>query len=128
MLKRARNISKTAAPVTLKTVADHAGVAAGTVSSILNRAPQSAAIPQPTKDRVFAVAQKLHYQPNLVARALRTGKIPAGSNRDTFMAGSRALVFDGQEHFRQAMNAIRQAGLRVPGDVSVFGAKDLPAV
>ncbi|MFZ0320847.1 MAG: LacI family DNA-binding transcriptional regulator [Candidatus Sulfotelmatobacter sp.] len=134
MIKHTGKTSKIAAPdlpsppVTLKTVADYAGVAAGTVSSILNRTPQSAAIPQPTKDRVFAVAQKLHYRPNPFARALRTGMVPAASTRETFAAGSRSLVFDGEEHFRQAMNAIRQAGLRVPGDVSGFSAGGVPTV
>ena len=122
MIKRSENIATKQTPVTLKTVANHAGVAAGTVSSILNRAPQSMAIPQPTKDRVFAAALKLGYRPNLLARALRTGRVPATESRDRFTAGSRALVFEGEEHFRLAMNAIRRAGLRVLGDVSVVGA------
>jgi hypothetical protein len=120
MIQRNRNAGKSNAPVTLKTVADQAGCAIGTVSSILNRAPQSAAIPQQTKDRIFAVASKLGYRPNLLARALRTGTSPAASNREPSEYSSRALVFDGEEHFRQAMNAIRQAGLRVPGDVSAL--------
>jgi DNA-binding LacI/PurR family transcriptional regulator len=120
MIQRTRNADKPIAQVTLKTVADQAGYAAGTVSSILNRAPQSAAIPQQTKDRVFAVARKLGYRPNLLARALRTGTSFAASNRESLECGSRSLVFEGEEHFQQAMNAIRQAGLRVPGDVSAL--------
>jgi len=120
MIQRDRNADKTNAPVTLKTVADKAGCAVGTVSSILNRAPQSAAISQHTKDRVFAVARILGYRPNLLARALRTGRSSAGNNRAASEHGSRALVFDGEEHFQQAMNAIRQAGLRVPGDISAW--------
>ncbi|HEV3306748.1 MAG TPA: LacI family DNA-binding transcriptional regulator [Candidatus Sulfotelmatobacter sp.] len=128
MSKHTRNIAKAIAPVTLRTVADYAGVTAGTVSAILNRAPQSAAIPQQTKDRVFAAALKLRYQPNPFARALRKGhhSLPGSEERTT--AASRALLFDGEEHFRQAMNAIRQAGLRVPGDVSELGAGEAGAV
>jgi len=127
MIKRTRSIAKNILPVTLKTVASHAGVAAGTVSSILNQAPQSKSIPQQTKDRVFAIALKLHYQPNPFARALRTGQIPVVSNQESHANCSRALVFEGEEHFRLAMAAIQQAGLRVPGDVSAFGANDRPA-
>jgi DNA-binding LacI/PurR family transcriptional regulator len=124
MARHTRNIAKNLFPVTLKTVASQAGVAAGTVSSILNRAPQSKSIPQQTKDRVFAVALKLHYQPNPFARALRIGQIPAASSMASLTSGSRALVFEGEEHFRLAMAAIQQAGLRVPGDASAAGADD----
>jgi DNA-binding LacI/PurR family transcriptional regulator len=36
-------------------------------------------------------------------------------------------VFEGGEHFLRAVNAIRQAGLRVPGDVAVVSAADISA-
>ena len=120
-------IAKAIAPVTLKTVANHTKLAAGTVSSILNRTPQSMSIPQQTRDRVFAAAQELHYQPNPFARALKIGHVADGRRRKPLAAGSRALVFEGDEHYRQAMNAIRQAGLRVPQDVSEFSVNDVPA-
>ena len=119
-------IAKSSVPVTLKTVAHHAGLAAGTVSSILNRTPQSMSIPQQTRDRVFAAAQELRYQPNPFARALKIGHVSGGMRKGRLPAGSRALVFEGDEHFRQSMNAIRQAGLRVPHDASGVGADDLP--
>ena len=121
-------IAKAIRPVTLKTVANRTKLAAGTVSSILNRTPQSMSIPQQTRDRVFAAAQELHYQPNPFARALKIGHVSNGGRKgkDRLTAGSRALVFEGDEHFRQAMNAIRQAGLPVPHDASGFGADDLP--
>jgi DNA-binding LacI/PurR family transcriptional regulator len=120
-------IAKATRPVTLKTVANHTKLAAGTVSSILNRTPQSMSIPQPTRDRVFAAAQELRYQPNPFARALKIGHVSSGARKDRLTAGSRALVFEGDEHFRQAMNAIRLAGLPVPHDASGFAADDLPA-
>ena len=114
-----KNTAKKLETVTLKVVAEYVGLTAGTVSLVLNNAPQSISIPQPTKDRVFAAARKLNYQPNLFARALRTKQIPAVSGAHGLASGSRALVFEGGEHFLRAVNAIRQAGLRVPGDVAV---------
>jgi DNA-binding LacI/PurR family transcriptional regulator len=128
MIKHTKNTAKKSETVTLKVVADYLGLTAGTVSLVLNNAPQSISIPQQTKDRVFAAARKLNYQPNLFARALRTRQIPAVSSTHGLANGSRALLFEGGEHFLRAVNAIRQAGLRVPGDVAVVGGADIPAV
>jgi LacI family transcriptional regulator len=122
-MKRADNPAKNLKTVTLKAVAEYVGLATGTVSLVLNHAPES--IPQQTRDRVFAAARKLNYQPNPFARALRTRQIPGVSGKPMLATGSRALVFEGAEHFVLAVNAIRQAGLRVPGDVSVLGGDDL---
>jgi DNA-binding LacI/PurR family transcriptional regulator len=128
MVKRTRYRDNNAEPVTLKAVAEYVGLAAGTTSSILNGAPQSLAIPQRTKDRVFAAARKLRYQPNPFARALRAKRIPSLSSQPGSAAGSRALVFDGAEQFLRAVDAIRQAGLSVPGDVAVFSMDDISAI
>jgi len=127
MINRTTNTTKKPETVTLKVVAEYVGLTAGTVSLVLNNAPQSISIPQQTKDRVFAAARKLNYQPNLFARALRTRQIPAISGTHGLATGSRALVFEGGEHFLLAVNAIRQAGLRVPGDVSVVSVDDISA-
>src|SRR5262249_34475285 len=43
----------------------------GTVSCVLNDAHGAKFIPQRTKDRVFALASELKYQPNFFARSLR---------------------------------------------------------
>ncbi len=126
-IKRARNTAKNPETVTLKVVAEYVGLTAGTVSLVLNNAPQSISIPQQTKDRVFAAARKLNYQPNLFARALRTRQIPGVTGTHRLASGSRALVFEGGEHFLRAVNAIRQAGLRVPGDVAVVSVDDISA-
>ena len=126
-IKHARNAAKKPETVTLKVVADYVGLTAGTVSLVLNNAPQSISIPQQTKDRVFAAARKLNYHPNLFARALRTRQIPTVSGTYGLASGSRALVFEGGEHFLRAVNAIRQAGLRVPGDVAVVRVDDMSA-
>ncbi len=113
---------------TLKMVAEHVGLATGTVSLVLNHTPQSMTIPQHTRDRVFAAAREMNYRPNPFARALRTKQTPiTPQDVHEISSGSRALVFIGAEDFLRAVHALRQAGLRVPGDVSVVGADSFPA-
>jgi len=111
--------------VTLRTVAKHLGLTPGTISAVLNKTPASQRIPQPTKDRVFAAARDLNYQPNALARALRTGKPVAGANESGFTRG--ALVIMDADHFVLAMNALQQVGLRVPDDVSIVEFHNIPA-
>jgi DNA-binding LacI/PurR family transcriptional regulator len=60
--------------VSLKTVAERVGLAPCSVSSVLNHAPASSAIPQKTKERIFRAAAELNYRPNLLARSLRSGR------------------------------------------------------
>jgi DNA-binding LacI/PurR family transcriptional regulator len=120
MIRRKKNGLKKQGTVTLKTVAETVGLTPGTVSLVLNSAPGSMSIPQPTKDRIFAAARELNYQPNPVARALRTQTDPAltlGGKDVSDTSGT--LMFVGAEHFLRALQAIREAGLRVPGDVSI---------
>ncbi len=57
--------------VTLKTVARHLGLAAGTVSATLNNSPAARSIPEHTKKRILAAAQELNYRPDFFARTLR---------------------------------------------------------
>ncbi|MHB8500413.1 MAG: LacI family DNA-binding transcriptional regulator [Candidatus Acidiferrales bacterium] len=57
--------------VTLKTVAKHLGLAAGTVSATLNDSPAARSIPEHTKKRILAAAQELNYRPDFFARTLR---------------------------------------------------------
>jgi DNA-binding LacI/PurR family transcriptional regulator len=57
--------------VTLKTVAERAGVTPGTVSAVLNNSAASRAFPENTKNRILAVARELNYRPNFLARSLR---------------------------------------------------------
>ena len=59
------------AGTTLKDLAKHLGLTKGTVSAVLNNSPYARAIPQHTKDRIFAAAQELNYHPNFFARTLR---------------------------------------------------------
>jgi hypothetical protein len=111
---------KTAAPATLKSVAEYVGLAIGTISAILNETPQSLAIPEHTRTRVFAAARKLRYQPNPLARALRSKRLGQRAQA----SGSRVLVFNGPEQFMRAVDAMRQAGMNVPGDAAVVAAED----
>ena len=114
--------------VTLKTVADHLGLTPGTISAVLNNTAGALRIPQATKDRIVAAARELRYQPDPLARALRAGKsatrkvhaLDSGSTRG-------ALVIMDAGNFVLAMNALQQAGLRVPDDVSVVEFDGLPA-
>jgi DNA-binding LacI/PurR family transcriptional regulator len=57
--------------VTLKAVAAHLGLSAGTVSSVLNDAPSAKHIPLHTRQRILAAARQLDYRPNFFARSLR---------------------------------------------------------
>jgi DNA-binding LacI/PurR family transcriptional regulator len=58
-------------PVSLKQVAEHLGLNPATVSVVLNNVP-GRSIPQATRDRIKAAAREMNYQPNLLARSLRS--------------------------------------------------------
>jgi hypothetical protein len=127
MIKHTKHAKKPQ-KVNLKAVADRVGLAAGTVSTILNRTPQSSLLlPRRTKDRVFAAARELNYHPMLLARALRMGKTPTpATNGRDWGAGSGAFMIVGAEHVRRAIHAMREAGWRVPEDASVVGFENVP--
>src|SRR4030088_1025975 len=57
--------------VTLREVAEHVDLAAGTVSAVLNNAPSARAIPERTRQRIQAGTLELNYRPNFLARSLR---------------------------------------------------------
>jgi LacI family transcriptional regulator len=59
--------------IRLKDVAERAGVAVNTASTILNRRPNSWASKE-TEARVFLAAKELGYRPSKTARALRSGR------------------------------------------------------
>lgn len=60
-------------PVSLKQLAEYLGLNPATVSVVLNNVP-GRSIPQPTRERIRVAAEKLGYQPNLLARSLRNRK------------------------------------------------------
>src|SRR6266849_228906 len=107
------------ARVTLKIVADHVGLTPGTISAVLNDTYAARRIPQPTKDRILAAVREFNYQPNPLARALRSGQtvMPGGEARENTNPHG-ALVIVGENQFLRAISAIQQAGLRVPDSFS----------
>ena len=62
--------------IRLKDVAEKAGVAVNTASTILNRRPNSWAS-KATEERVFKAAKELGYRPSKTARALQSGRYEA---------------------------------------------------
>jgi LacI family transcriptional regulator len=87
---------------TLKELARHLALTKGTVSAVLNDSPYAKAIPQRTKDRIFAAARELNYQPNYFARTLR--------KKRTYTVG--VIVADiGDAYAGVVINGI-EAGLR----------------
>ena len=58
-------------PVSLKELAERLGLSPATVSLVINRSPVADSIPQETKERILAAAQKYKYRPNFFARSLR---------------------------------------------------------
>lgn len=71
MAKGNKSRFSSAGTVTLRSVAEHVGLAPGTVSAVLNNAPSSRSIPEHTRERIRAAAQELKYRPNFLARSLR---------------------------------------------------------
>lgn len=58
-------------PTSLKQLAEHLGLNPATVSVVLNDVP-GRSIPQTTRERIKAAAKAMNYQPNLLARSLRS--------------------------------------------------------
>lgn len=60
--------------VTLKTIAEKAGVSVSLVSMHLNHHPLSERIADETRKRIDAAVKELNYRPSITARTLRNGK------------------------------------------------------
>lgn len=71
MLKQEIRLRSASGKITLQQLAEHLRLTKGTVSAILNNSPVARTIPQRTKDRVCAAAQKLNYRPDFFASNLR---------------------------------------------------------
>lgn len=110
--------------VTLRTIADLVGLTPGTISAVLNNTRAADRIPQRTRDRVTTAARELNYSPNPLARALRTGGSTLPLARAEPGNPGGALVIMGSDQFERALQAIQQAGLRVPDDVSIVDLFD----
>jgi DNA-binding LacI/PurR family transcriptional regulator len=90
---------KTQKKVTLKTIAEHLGLTAGTVSAALNNSAAARSIPERTKQRILEAARELNYRPNFFARTLRLQR--------TFTVGVIASEI-GDAYGSQVINGIEQ--------------------
>lgn len=119
---------KTQTRVTLRTIAEHVGLTPGTISAVLNNTSAAERIPQRTRDRVIAAAKELNYSPNPLARALRSGRtaVQDGTTQAISSIRGALVIMDGSQ-MERALNALQQAGLRVPDDISVVDLFDSPA-
>ena len=61
-------------PVSLRMLGEYLDLSPATISLVLNDAPGVSAIPQVTRDRVKAAAEKFDYRPSFYARSLRKRK------------------------------------------------------
>ena len=92
--------------VTIRDVAGESGFSVTTVSMVLNAGPGSARISARTRTRIWKVAQRMGYRPNLYARSLRS--------RRTHTLG--VMVFDLTDPYctqilRGIQNHLRASGL-----------------
>jgi len=72
-MSKARN-STQPGHVNLRMLAEHLELSQTTVSLVLNNSPSAKSIPQETRNRVLAAAEKLNYRPNYFARSLRQSR------------------------------------------------------
>ena len=72
-IKSTKKKSETkSSPVTMRDVADRAGVSQSTVSRVLNQATAQIPISEETRQKVMEAVEQLGYYPNMTARSLRT--------------------------------------------------------
>ncbi|MXG37093.1 LacI family DNA-binding transcriptional regulator, partial [Escherichia coli] len=60
--------------VTIKDIAELAGVSKATASLVLNGRSKELRVAEETRDRVLAIAKEHHYQPSIHARSLRDNR------------------------------------------------------
>ena len=91
--------------VTLKTIARHLSLTAGTVSAALNDSPAARSIPEHTKQRILAAAKELNYRPNYFARSLRLQRTyTIGVIAEEIGDAYGALVISGIEEYLRKHN------------------------
>ncbi len=129
---------------TSRDVAAAAGVSRATVSYVLNGTDREHRITAATRDRVLAVAERLGYEPNAVALALRAGRTeivlvefpnwplgpPVAEAIDTMVESLEQLGYTPLVHFQRAdPQSLARAGLRVhPIGVIAPGSELSPEV
>jgi len=101
-----RSDKAVAAPVvTLRSVAEHVGLTASTVSAVLNNSAASRSVPQRTKNRILAAARDLNYRPNFLARSLRVRRTyTIGVILEEIGDAYGSLVISGIERYLREQN------------------------
>ena len=133
-------------PVTLRDVARHAGVHAGTASRALN--PETRALVNPdTADRVIRAAEDLGYRPNRLARSLKTNRsstigvlvpdltnplfppIVRGIEDALEQAGYTALLANSDnDHEKERLHFQRMKDSQVEGFIMATAERDHPLI
>jgi DNA-binding LacI/PurR family transcriptional regulator len=126
---------------TSRDVAAAAGVSRATVSYVLNGADEKHRITAATRDRVLEVAQRLGYEPNAVALALRAGHTeivlvempnwpigpPVAEAIDTVVEALEQLGYTPLVHFRRAdPESLARASQRVHPVGVIAPGSELP--
>lgn len=96
-------------PIGIKDVAKHANVSISTVSNVLNG---TKAVSRPLQERVMRAVEELHYEVNMVARGLKSGR----TNTIAVIVSSITSVF-----FPPLLKSIQTAANQKGYTVSVFG-------
>lgn len=103
-LKKKVDGNKNSAP-TLKSVAEHVGLTASTVSAVLNDSSAARRVPQRTKKRILAAARELNYRPNFLARSLRVNRTyTIGVILEEIGDAYGSLVMSGIERYLRQQN------------------------
>ena len=77
MLLYSKNIAKymsSLKKISLKDIAEAAGVSTALVSFVLNGKKKEYRVGEETAQRILKIANEMNYQPNLAAKSLRSGK------------------------------------------------------
>lgn len=72
--KATYNEDVTAKKISLKDIAEAAGVSTALVSFVLNGKTKEYRVGEETAQRILKIANEMNYQPNLAAKSLRSGK------------------------------------------------------
>lgn len=87
-------------PVSLKELAAHLNLSTTSLSLVLNNSPVADAIPQETKDRIYAAAKEFNYRPNYLARSLRAQRTHTlGVLVPELSDGYSSMVLSGVEEY-----------------------------
>jgi len=89
--------------ISLKILAEYLDLSPATISLVVNNAPGAKSIPLATRARVMEAVRKLDYQPNSIARSLRT--------RQTFTIGVIVPEFS-EGYFTTVMNGVEECLLQ----------------